>query len=60
MFSAAKILRINFNKGSHMRPLTEFLLTWLAAFVLALLLAAAPALLDGACAPAKPKEAATC
>lgn len=43
-----------------MHPLTECLLTWLVAFVLALLLAAAPALLDDVCAPAKPKEAATC
>lgn len=43
-----------------MRSLTECLLTWLAAFVLALLLAAAPALLDDVCAPAEPKEAATC
>ena len=60
MFSAAKILRINFNKGSPMRPPIECLLTWLAAFVLALLLAAAPALLDDVCAPAEPKEAATC
>lgn len=60
IFSAAKILHINFNKGSPMHPLTECLLTWLVAFVLALLLAAAPALLDDVCAPAKPKETATC
>lgn len=60
IFSDAKILHINFNKGSPMHPLTECLLTWLVAFVLALLLAAAPALLDDVCAPAKPKEAATC
>lgn len=43
-----------------MRPLIERLLTWLAAFVLALLLAAAPALLDDVCAPTKFKETATC
>lgn len=43
-----------------MHSLTEFLLTWLAAFVLALLLAVAPALLDDVCAPAEPKETATC
>ena len=43
-----------------MHPLTECLLTWLVAFVLASLLAAAPALLDDVCAPAKPKETATC
>ena len=43
-----------------MRPPIECLLIWLAAFVLASLLAAAPALLDDVCAPAKPKETATC
>ena len=55
-----RILHINFNKGSPMHPLTECLLTWLIAFVLALLLAAAPALLDDICAPAQLKETTTC
>ena len=49
-----------------MRPLTEFLLTWLAAFVLALPLGAPPApppppgVRESVGPPAKPKETATC